>query len=258
MNKSVFLLSPIEQFEIMPIIALKLGWFDISITNHTIVILVIISALFVLRGGMLSPRDHSHFIIPFRMQYIFEIYLKGILSLVFERLGRKEGLFYFPLILTLSFYMLCLNLSGLVPHTGALLSHVVITLTISGSFCMGMTFACLNRFGLRFFRLILPPNTDFGVSLILVPVEALSYVCRPLSLATRVFANCLGGHTLVKIVSGCAWSLLNISGYSFVINGFSLLILAPLMMLETTVAIIQSSVFVTLICIYMGETFDLE
>ena len=258
MNKDIFLLSPIEQFEIMPIIALKLGWFDISITNHTIVVLVIIFGLFVLRGGMLSPRDDSHFIVPFRMQFLFEIYLRGILFLVFERLGKKEGLFYFPLILTLSFYMLCLNLSGLVPHTGALLSHVVIVLTISGSFCMGMTINCLSRFGLKFFRLILPPNTDFGVSLILIPVEALSYVCRPLSLATRVFANCLGGHTLVKIVSGCAWGLLNTSGYSYAFNSFSIMILGPLMMLETTVALIQSSVFVTLICIYMGETFDLE
>ena len=241
----------------MPLIALKLGWFDISITNHTITLFLIFTTLFCLRNSIVSQIDHSHFIVPLRIQFMLERYLKAILYLTSERISKKEGQTFFPIILTLSFYMLCLNLSGLVPHTGAMLSHAAITITISGSFFIGMNVICIRRFGIKFFTLLLPPNTSIGVALILVPVEALSFFCRPLSLATRLFANSMGGHTLVKIVVGCAWSFVNCTGYSYICHGVSTLILVPLMLLETSVALIQSSVFVTLICIYIGESLSL-
>ena len=257
MSQNSLLLSPIEQFEILPIIALKLGWFDVSITNHTIVIFLAFSALLLLKNSMMNQIDRSHFIIPLRVQFVFERYLKAILYLTFERISKKEGQAFFPIILTLSFYMLCLNLSGLVPHTGAMLSHAAVTLTISGSFFIGMNIMCIRRFGIKFFTLLLPPNTSIGVALILVPVEALSFFCRPLSLATRLFANSMGGHTLVKIVVGCAWSFVNCTGYSYICHGVSTMILVPLILLETSVALIQSSVFVTLICIYIGESISL-
>lgn len=257
MNTKNLWLSPIEQFEIMPLITLKAGWFDISITNQTITLFLIFATLFCLKNSLLGKFDSTHFLIPLRMQFMFERYLKGILSLAYERISRKDGTSFFPLLLTLSFYMLCLNLSGLIPYTGAMLSHAAVTVTISGSFFIGMNVMCVKKFGIKFFTLLLPPNTSIGVALILVPVEALSFFCRPLSLATRLFANSMGGHTLVKIVVGCAWSFVNCTGYSYICHGISTLILVPLMVLETSVALIQSSVFVTLICIYIGESLSL-
>ena len=257
MNLNNLLLSPIEQFEVMPLIALKLGWFDISITNQTIVVVFAFLGVFCIKNSMISQIDRSHFLIPLRIQFGFEKYLKAILYLTFERISKKEGQTFFPIILTLSFYMLCLNLTGLIPHTGAMLSHAAVTVTISGSFFIGMNIMCIKRFGIKFFTLLLPPNTSIGVALILVPVEALSFFCRPLSLATRLFANSMGGHTLVKIVVGCAWSFVNCTGYSYICHGVSTMILVPLILLETSVALIQSSVFVTLICIYIGEAISL-
>ena len=257
MNTKNLWLSPIEQFEIMPLVALKAGWFDISITNQTITLFLIFAALLCFKKSLLGKFDSTHFIVPLRMQFLLEKYLKGILSLAYERVGKKDGKDFFPIILTLSFYMLCLNLSGLIPYTGAMLSHAAVTITISGSFFIGMNVMCVKKFGIKFFTLLLPPNTSIGVALILVPVEALSFFCRPLSLATRLFANCMGGHTLVKIVVGCAWSFVNCSGYSYLTHGVATLILVPLMLLETSVAFIQSAVFVNLICIYIGESLSL-
>ena len=248
--------SPMEQFEIMPLYSMYIGWLDISITNQTLILAIIIGSLLCLRASLMSTLDSSNFIVPFRFQFVMEKYLKGILFLTYDRVDKKEGSIFFRLILTLSFYMLCLNLSGLVPHSTAMLSHVIVTVTISGAFFIGMNYICIRRFGIRFFTLLLPPNTSIGVALILVPVEALSFFCRPFSLATRLFANSMGGHTLVKIVVGCAWSFMNCSGLSYLIHGISSLILIPLMILETTVALIQSAVFVNLICIYMGEAFS--
>lgn len=252
-----FLLSPIEQFEIMPLISIYLGWFDVSVTNQTVALFVIFSALLSLRTGLTSYLDDTHLVVPIRFQYILEKYLKGLLLLTHERISRIEGSSFFPIITTLSFYMICLNITGLIPHTAALLSHVAVTITISGSFFIGMNIICVERFGIKFFTLLLPPNTPIGVALILVPVECLSFFCRPLSLATRLFANSMGGHTLVKIVAGCAWGFVNCSCYSYVCHGAAVLIMIPLMILETSVALIQSAVFVNLICIYIGEGLSL-
>lgn len=249
--------SPIEQFEIMPLISIYLGWFDIIITNQTVALFLIILTLLSLRTSLTSNLDSSHLVVPIRFQYILEKYLKGLLALSYERISRLEGGAFFPLITTLSFYMICLNLTGLIPHTAALLSHVAVTITISGSFFIGMNIICVDRFGMKFFTLLLPPNTPIGVALILVPVEGLSFFCRPLSLATRLFANSMGGHTLVKIVAGCAWGFVNCSGYSYASHGVAVLIMVPLMILETSVALIQSAVFVNLICIYIGEGLSL-
>lgn len=254
---SGFLSSPIEQFEIMPLIPIHLGWFDVSITNQTIALFLIFSVVLSLRTSLTSCLDHTHLIVPIRFQHALEKYLKGLLALSYERISKLEGAAFFPIILTLSFYMICLNVTGLIPHTAAMLSHVAVTITISGSFFIGMNIICVERFGIKFFTLLLPPNTSIGVALILVPVEGLSFFCRPLSLATRLFANSMGGHTLVKIVAGCAWGFVNCSGYSYVSHGVAVLIMVPLMVLETSVAFIQSAVFVNLICIYIGEGLSL-
>ena len=255
-SSSQLLRSPMEQFEIMPLYSMYIGWLDISVTNQTLTLAIIITSILCLRTSLMSPLDPSHFVIPFRFQFLLEQYLRAIFLLSYDRLGEKEGSIFFPLILTLSFYMLCLNLSGLVPHSTSMLSHVIVTVTISGSFFIGMNYICIERFGIRFFSLFLPPNTSIGIALILIPVEALSFFCRPFSLATRLFANSMGGHALIKIVVGCAWSLMNCSGLLYLVHGASSLILVPLMVLETTRALIQSSVFVNLICIYMGEALS--
>jgi ATP synthase subunit 6 len=257
MSDCCLLHSPIEQFEIMPLFSIHMGWFDINITNHTVIMILLVITIALLRTSLMSQSDFTNFIIPFRFQLILEKYIRSIIFLCYERVSRTEGSKYFRIILTLSFYMFCLNVSGLIPHTGAMLSHAAVTLTISGSFFVGMNLFCVKRFGIRFFTLLLPPNTGILVALILVPVEALSFFCRPLSLATRLFANSMGGHTLVKIVAGCAWSFINFSSYSYISHGVAVLVLVPLMLLETSVALIQSAVFVNLICIYIGESLSL-
>ncbi len=251
------LCSPIEQFEVMPMIFVDLVFFWTRVTNQTLTIFVIILTVLSLRNGLKSYLDRTHLIVPIRFQYVMEKYLKGLFVLTQERISKLKGVAYFPIITTLSFYMICLNLTGLVPHTAALLSHAAVTLTVSGSFFIGMNIRCMDRFGMKFFTLLMPPNTPIEIALILIPVEGLSFFCRPLSLATRLFANSMGGHTLVKIVAGCAWGFVNCSGYSYVCHGVAVLIMIPLMILETSVALIQSAVFVNLICIYIGEGLSL-
>lgn len=257
MNIKNLLLSPIEQFEVLPLILLQVGTREIAITNQTITLIMIFTGALCLRRSLLNPTDWSNYMIPFRLQFILEKYIISIRLLCFERIGKHYGNAYFPLILSLSFYMFWLNLSGMVPHTGAMLAHPIVVLTISSCFCMGMNLMCIRRFGIKFVTLMLPPNTSPYIALILLPVEALSFFCRPLSLATRVFANAIGGHTLVKITIGCLWSLSNLGTSGWCIQTAGFIIAVPMMALETGVALIQSSVFITLVCIYIGECLSL-
>lgn len=249
------LFSILEQFEILPLCSVTYGLYTFTVTNQVITMINILCGILALRTVAMKKNPKSHFIIPNRIQFLFENYHSLIYGLVCTRMGFTNASAYLPLIFTLAFYMLCLNLSGLVPCSGAMLSHGIVTVTISGSFFIGMNFMCIRHSNIELFKLFLPPNTPFLIALILVPVEALSFVCRPLSLATRLFANSIGGHTLIKIVGGCGWSCLALSGpLGLACAG---LILLFLFLLEFTVALIQSSVFLTLICLYIGEGIDL-
>jgi F-type H+-transporting ATPase subunit a len=103
------------------------------------------------------------------------------------------------------------------------------------------------------FSLFLPANTTFFLAVLLVPIEFISYISKPISLGVRLFINLMAGHSLLKVIVGFSWSMVlleNTQSLGFVIPLF---ILVLLMGLELGVALIQTYVFVTLICIYLNE-----
>ena len=104
------------------------------------------------------------------------------------------------------------------------------------------------------FSIFLPANTSFGLALLLVPIELISYIFKPISLGVRLFANLMAGHTLLKVIVGFAWSMLLLENLISVIHVIPLLILVILMGLELGVAIIQAYVFTVLMCIYLNES----
>jgi len=106
--------------------------------------------------------------------------------------------------------------------------------------------------------LFIPSNTSFGLALLLVPVELLSYVFRPISLGVRLFANLMAGHTLLKVIVGFSWSMLLLEDFLAFMHILPLLILVLLMGLELGVAIIQAYVFTILTCIYLNDAINLH
>jgi ATP synthase subunit 6 len=257
-NFKNILTSPLEQFEILPLISFYFGGLDFSITNETIILFLIFSILIILRSSMVNQSDSTFYIVPHRWQIILETIYKTVLSMVVDNIGEKRGQYFFPLVFAVFFYVLCLNIIGLVPYSFTLSSHFVVTFSLSLFLFLGINIICVRTHGIEFFSLFLPSGTSAALAFLLVPIELISYVFKPVSLSIRLFANMMGGHTLLKVIAGFGWTLMGCTGILFIFHYVPLLILIPLFGLEVGVALIQSFVFSILICIYLNDAINLH
>ena len=146
----------------------------------------------------------------------------------------------------------------MVPYSFTVTSHLIITFTLSFSIFIGINIICINIYKSEMLSLFIPSNTSFGLALLLVPIEFVSYIFKPISLGVRLFANLMAGHTLLKVIVGFAWSMLLLENFLSFFHLVPLLILVILMGLELGVAIIQAYVFTILTCIYLNDSINLH
>ena len=259
MNMKYFFTSPLEQFEIYPLIPIHLGFIDLSITNQTIILFLILFFIYNLFFAILLKRDSSEiYIIPTRWQAFIEMLYSVVLSMVADNVLNKKNEKFFPLIFSLFFFIISMNLIGLIPYSYTVTSHFVVTLSLSLSIFIGINIICIRTHELKFFCLFLPSGTSFVLAFLIIPIEVMSYVFKPLSLAIRLFCNMMAGHTLLKVFAGFTWSLMSFTGVLFVMQYVPLIILIPLFLIEFGIAFIQSFVFILLTCIYLNDALNLH
>jgi len=203
MNFEILFTSPLEQFQVLPLIPLVFGIFDFSITNETIILIVLLFFSIVLFLGLVNKKDQTFYIIPTKWQSVIEIIYKLILSLVVDNIRDKRGQYFFPLVFFVFMFVMSMNLVGLVPYSFTLTSHLIVTLALSLSIFIGINIVCVRLHGLHMFSLFLPSGTSIVLALLLVPIELISYVFKPISLSIRLFANMMAGHTLLKVIVDC-------------------------------------------------------
>lgn len=250
--------SPLEQFEILLLVPLYFEGLDFSVTNETIIIIIIFNFLSIFFSASLNPKDITLNLVPNRIQIIFESLFKILRSLILDNLGKDEGQKYFPILFSIFFYVLCLNLIGLIPYSFTLTSHLIVTFTLALFIFIGLNIICVKKHKLAFFSLFFPAGTSIVLAFLLVPIELISYIFKPVSLSIRLFANMMAGHTLLKVIAGFGWTLSGSSGILFFIHYIPLSILIPLFGLELGVALIQSFVFIILIAIYLNDAVHLH
>jgi ATP synthase subunit 6 len=180
-----------------------------------------------------------------------------ISQLLFDNLNN-EGEKHFPFISVLFTFILFSNLIGLIPYSFTITSHLIVTFTLSMSIFIGINIICLKRHKSHMLSLFLPANTSFGLALLLVPIEFVSYIFKPISLGVRLFANLMAGHTLLKVIVGFSWSMLLLEDVLSIAHIIPLIILVILMGLELAVAVIQAYVFTILTCIYLNDGINLH
>jgi ATP synthase subunit 6 len=245
--------SPLDQFKIAPLFSFVITGVDLSFTNFFLASLL---ALFTLQSYVFFIKDantDSFYFVPSGWQNLIEkLYalVVGLLSEIITTGSEK----YLPFLTVVFMFILSNNLLGLVPYSFTTTSYATLTFFMSFSIFIGMTLIGFQKHGLHFFSLFLPSNTGFFLALVLVPIELMSYVAKPISLGARLFINLLAGHTLLKVIVGFSWSMLlaeNLAAIAFIIPLFILVIL---MGLELAVAVIQAYVFVTLTCIYLNDS----
>jgi ATP synthase subunit 6 len=256
-NKNLFLLqmlySPLDQFKIAPLISFVVAGVDLSFTNFLLASLL---ALFVLQSYVFFIKDaktNSFFIIPSSWQNLIEKLYALVTQLLSDIIttGSEK---YFPYLTAVFMFILLNNVIGLVPYSFTATSYITLTFFMSFSIFVGMTLIGFQKHGLEFFSLFLPANISFFLALLLVPIEVISYIARPISLGVRLFINLMAGHTLLKVIVGFSWNILLVENLTAIVFILPLLILVLLMGLELAVALIQAYVFVTLTCIYLNDS----
>jgi F-type H+-transporting ATPase subunit a len=151
------------------------------------------------------------------------------------------------------------NLIGLIPYSFTLTSHLIITFFLSFSVFIGVNLIGFERHTFALFSLIIPANSSLILALVLVPIEFVSYIAKPISLGVRLFINLMAGHTLLKVILGFSWSLILVDSlFYFILHLIPLCLLVILMGLELGVALIQAYVFTILTCIYLNDSINLH
>jgi len=246
--------SPLEQFSIVSLIPLHFGNFYFSFTNSsffmflTTAFFLFFCSLVTFQGGRL---------IPSRWQSFLEMIYEFVANLVEEQIGQS-GKKYFPFIFTLFTFLLFSNLIGMIPYSFTTTSHLIVTFTLSVSVFLGVTLIGFQIHGIHFFSFLLPPGAPLALAPFLVVIELVSYSFRAISLGVRLFANMMAGHTLVKILSGFAWTMLSVGGIMYIVSVIPFLVVFALIFLEIGVACLQAYVFTILTCIYLNDAIHLH
>ena len=242
--------NPIEQFEIKPLINIELGSHNISFTNSSLmmVLVVVVATLF------LTASVRSRSLIPGRWQSLAELLYEFVSGLLRDNVG-SEGRAYFPFIFTLFVFVLFGNILGLLPYSFTFTSHIIVTFAMAAVVFVGVTIIGFARHGLHFLRMFFPHGVPVFIAPVLVPVEIISYFSRPISLAVRLFANMTAGHIILTVLGGFVVTL----GGMFVLPGLiPFAFLSAVTLLEIGIALLQAYVFTVLSCIYLHDAIHMH
>ena len=255
----MYIISPLEHFQVYPLISFYFLDFDYSITNETIFLLLFIVLILIYFLSLVKKNETSFYIIPNnRWQVLTELLFLGVLSIVSENIKNEKGQKFFPLIFFLFILIFGLNIIGLVPFSFALTGHLVVTMYVSLSVFIAINIIGFQIHGFKLFSLLLPSGTCSPLYFLIVIIELVSYGFRPISLFIRLFANVMAGHVLIKVILGFVYVLMGTGGILFILHYIPLVILLPLFVLELFVVVIQSLVFCLLVCIYISDTLNLH
>jgi F-type H+-transporting ATPase subunit a len=248
--------APLEQFQILSLIPIKLFQMDFSITNFFLInLLAITSLLSVIYYNSLhnvNLRETTLFFNANSWQKGVES-ISEITAQLTSDIITSSSEKYFPIVSVLFNFILLSNLIGLVPYSFTATSHLIVTFFLSFSVFIGINIITFSKYKMQAFALFLPANTTFFLALLLVPIEFISYIAKPISLGVRLFINLMAGHSLLKVIVGFSWSMLlleNLTSLGLVIPMFILVLLFGL---ELGVALIQTYVFIILTCIYIQD-----
>jgi F-type H+-transporting ATPase subunit a len=239
-------IHPLEQFHIERLIPIHIGGLDVSYTNSALlmtVAVVLITALLVL-----GTRRRS--LVPGRWQSLAEMSYEFVADMVETNVGHG-GREFLPFVFTLFMFILFANFLGMIPYAYTVTSQIVVTFALAAVVFIGVTIIGIVRHGFRFLRLFVPQGVPAPLLLLLVPIELLSYFIRPFTLAIRLFANMLAGHTMLAIFAGFAAS---IGLLGILPLGIDILLVA----LEVLVAALQAYVFAILTCLYLSDAIHLH
>jgi F-type H+-transporting ATPase subunit a len=241
-------IDPIHQFSIHPVISIQVAGHDVSLTNSGLYMLlaVALACLLVAIGARGGPG------VPGRMQAMAEMSYEFIAGMVRSAAG-EAGMRFFPFVFAIFFFVLLSNLIGFIPYSFTVTSQIIITAALALMVFFTVVVIGVREHGVHFFKLFVPPGVPIYILPLVVAIEIISFLSRPVSHSVRLFANMLAGHITLNVFGGFVVMLL---GAGAAIKGLALL---PFVMtigldaLELLVAFLQAYVFAMLTCMYLND-----
>lgn len=238
-------MDPLHQFQINPILQIVIAGYDVSFTNSAFFMVVAVALIYALLVFGMSGRA----LVPGRLQSLAEIFYEFVANMVRDNAGH-DARPYFPFVFAIFMFVLFGNLVGMIPFTFTFTSHIIVTFTLAATVFVFVTVLALMKHGLHFFSFFMPHGAPVLLAPILIPIEVISYLMRPVSLSIRLFANMMAGHTMLKVFAG--FTVMMISGLGavgFLAGLVPLAINIALTGFEFLVAFLQAYVFSILTCL---------
>lgn len=249
-------MNPMAQFEVKPLVPLHIGGYDVSFTNQSLWMCIVVGAIAL----FMTYAARSRSLVPSRVQSMAELSYEFVANMIQSAAG-EEGLKFFPLVFTLFMFVLLSNFFGLLPGSFTVTSQIAVTFALAAVVVLTVIVTGFLQHGVGFLKLFVP-KAPFLLLLLLVPIEIISFLTRPVSLSVRLFANMLAGHTMLKVFAG--FVILLGATVTSRTPWFAPLSIAPMFLivaitaLEILVAFLQAYVFAILTCIYLNEALHLH
>tara|TARA_R110000824_G_scaffold396703_2_gene598551 strand:+ start:6817 stop:7590 length:774 start_codon:yes stop_codon:yes gene_type:complete len=245
-----FAIDPMHQFEIKTLFPMQFGNIDASFTNSS---LFMVLAVTVVTGLMLTGINRRA-MVPGRLQSIVELSYEFIANMLRDNVGTA-GLRFFPLVFSLFMFILACNLLGMVPYSFTVTSHIIVTFALAFFIFIGVTILGFAVHGLGYLKFFVPHGVPVYLLPLVVPIEVVSYLTRPISLSVRLFANMMAGHTVLKVFAGFVIAL---GAFGVAPGIVPLVFMVGLTGLEVLVAALQAYVFAILTCIYLNDALHMH
>ena len=237
-----------HQFEVYRIgPEISFGGIDVSFTNSSFFMMV--SALSILFILFVGTKKKSF--IPSKIQLLSEMIYAFVAKMLNDTAGTKAKPF-FPFIFSIFMFVLFCNMIGMIPYTFTVTSHIIVTFALASFIFIGVTIIGFINHGIKYLKIFVPSGVPYLLLPLIVIIEVISYLSRPISLSVRLFANMMAGHTMLKVFGGFVISLGFLGGW------LPLSFSVALTGLEILVAFLQAYVFAILTCIYLNDALNLH
>lgn len=244
-------IDALSQFELGTVLGPIGASVNFSQSNlHMVIVAGLILAL--MHYGM-----RSRALVPGRLQSLAESSYEFIHNMVTEQIGH-EGKRFFPFVFTLFMFVLFGNMLGLFPYAFTFTSHIAVTFALAALVFVLITVVALMLHGKKFFGYFFPEGAPLWLAPIIVPVEIVSYLSRPISLSIRLFANMVAGHVMLKVFATFIVMLAGLGVAGPFLSLLPLTINVALVGFEVLVAFLQAYVFAILTCIYLHDAVHLH
>tara|TARA_A100000171_G_C2131983_1_gene147349 strand:+ start:1703 stop:2425 length:723 start_codon:yes stop_codon:yes gene_type:complete len=238
--------NPLQQFLIKEIIPLEIAGYNISFTNSAL--FMVLATAFIIGFQVWSLKGET--LVPGRLQSFYEMSYEFISRMTFENAG-KEAKKYFPFIFSLFMFVLFGNMLGMVPYGFTFTSHIFVTFALAALVFITVTIIGFARHGLKYFSLLCPEGVPLAVAPLVILIELISYLMRPITLALRLFVNMMAGHMILKLFAAFTvmmgfWGIMPFA----VVIGVTAF--------EFFIAGLQAYVFTILTCVYLNDALNLH